>query len=205
MNTYSQNKEDLFVLNYFGAHKGTLLSIGENDGQTLSNSLLLIENGWNGHLLEPGSICSKLYAVHSMNDKVKVHPFGIGEKSESAIFYESGCHVRNGKDLGLVSSTSYSETERWRKSGVAFTETEIELLSFSDFYEYVNKPTFDFISIDAEGYDWLILKQIDLNAIGCRCLCIEWNSDPELLKLFTDYCKGFKLAVKNAENLIFVK
>lgn len=198
MKSYSQNKEDLFVLNHFGKYKGTLLEIGANDGVTLSNSKLLIENGWKSHLVEPGIINEKLFAMYNNNENVTIHNFAIGNTYGRVKFWESGCHVPNGNDSGLVSAMDYSETKRW--PNVEFIEREINVAPFSILEEY---SPFDFISIDAEGMDWHILKQIDLQAIGCRCLCIEWNSDLELLKLFTEYCKGFKLVVKNAENLIF--
>ncbi len=38
MQNYSQNQEQQVILDYFGNKVGRLLSIGENDGETLSNS-----------------------------------------------------------------------------------------------------------------------------------------------------------------------
>ncbi|ASU34398.1 FkbM family methyltransferase [Mucilaginibacter xinganensis] len=205
MNSYSQNREDLFVLDYFKGFKGTLLEIGANDGRTLSNSLLLIENGWNAYVLEPGSVCGDLFLLHKDNCKVHVFNYGIGERDEVVKFYESGTHVSNGSDKGLVSSTHYNETLRWRKSGVQFTEREIQLVSFENFYNSIENPVFDFISIDAEGHDWTILKHIDLKDV--RCLVIEFNGDNELQARFSIYCAsyGLKLAIINNENLIFVR
>lgn len=202
--SYAQNGEDLFVLEYFGDFKGELLDIGANDGMTFSNSRLLIEIGWDAHLLEPGSIFDELYDNYKTKPlTVAVHNFGIGEKSEVVQFYESGPHIKNGKDKGLVSTTDYQETLRW--TDVEFIEKNIQLVTFENFYDFVERPKFDFISLDAEGMDWQILQQIDLDAVGCKVLCIEWNSKPELLKLFTDYCKGFRIGLMNAENLVFVR
>ncbi len=66
---------------------------------------------------------------------------------------------------------------------------------------------FDFITIDAEGNDWNILKQIDLNKVECKCLCIEYNTDFALLNKYTEYVIpfGFKEIHRNYENVIFVK
>jgi FkbM family methyltransferase len=201
MVSYSQNGEDLFVKDYFGDYKGTLLDIGANDGITFSNSRLLIENGWKAILVEPGYVASdKLAHLYRNSENVIVCGFGIGEKEERVDFWESGNHVPNGKDIGLVSTTNFEETKKW--PGVEFTKHTIGLVPF-EFIE-VSKP-FDFISIDAEGYDWKILQQINLEAVGCKVLCIEYNGDRDLLKLFTDYCKGFKIGLINAENIIFIK
>ena len=210
MRTYSQTKEDLFVANLFGSYKGTLLDIGANDGITLSNSRLLIENNWNAYLLEPGKVFERLKEVytHYFKEQVHLYNFGIGICTPGGVklpFFESGAHVPGGKDTGLVSSISREETERWRSAGVEFERSEIQIFNFKDFWDLAGNPQFDFISIDAEGMDWEILNQIDLNVVGCKVLCIEWNGDRELGKKITDYCKGFKLVERNNENLIFSK
>ncbi len=204
--SYSQNKEDLKILKYFKDKVGTLLEIGANDGSFLSNSRLLIENGWSAHLVEPSSVFKELKKLHKDNDKVSCYNIGIGTKNEKVKFFESGNHVPNGKDKALVSSVKLEETKRWRNAGVKFTETEIELKTFSDFWEEIGKPQLNFISTDTEGFDWDILQQIDLKEVGCQCLCIEWNGDKELLSKFTNYCNkfGLKERYRNAENLLFM-
>lgn len=205
MKSYSQNNEDLFVLDYFKGFKGTLLEIGANDGHTLSNSLLLIENGWKAWLVEPSSAFYSLEELHKDNKLVHCCYFGIGEKDETVKFYESGAHVIGGSDKALVSSVYINETDRWKKQGVEFTEKETVLISWNRFSD--NNFILDFISIDAEGMDWQILKQIDLTAVGCKCLCIEFNGDKSLEVQFTNYCAlhGLKLAHVNNENLLFVR
>jgi hypothetical protein len=64
---------------------------------------------------------------------------------------------------------------------------------------------FSYITIDAEGYDWDILKQIDLAKYEVQMLCIEWNGDTELAEKYTQYCNQFGLSElhRNAENMIF--
>lgn len=207
MTTYSQNGEDLKVLQYFANTKGTVLEIGANDGQLLSNSRLLIENGWNAHLIEPSSTFAELSELYAGNENVKCYNYGIGENTCKSEFYESGNHYLNGNDKALVSSCICSETYRWRHRGVAFTKTEIQLKTLADFYEEAGMPNLDFISIDVEGLDWEVLKQIDLDKVGCKCLCIEYNGKMHLEVLFTNYCNqyGMQLIHKNGENLIFSK
>jgi len=55
---YSQNNEQEIIENFFKRQENegsdlVLLSIGENDGKTLSNSLACIERGWRATLVEP--------------------------------------------------------------------------------------------------------------------------------------------------------
>lgn len=205
MNSYSQNFEDQFVLSYFKGFKGTLLEIGANDGRTLSNSLLLIENGWKAQLIEPGSINTELVSLHQDNHNVECHGFAISSENGNVILHESGSHIKNGTDWGLVSSLIPTETDKWRNAGVGFIEHQVQSLTFKDFWNYIGNFKFDFISIDTEGLDFEILQQIDLKEVGCKCLCIEWNSKPELQKQFNDYILPYELKLIhiNRENLIY--
>lgn len=206
MKNYSQSAEDVIVSALFKGFKGTLLEIGANDGQTLSNSKLLIENGWKAHLVEPGHTFNALTQLHKENNKVECYNYAIGGLFATTMtLYESGAHVPGGSDTGLVSTLDFEETERWRRNGVQFTERKVPVKPFSHLYRDMGKPILGFISIDAEGHDWDILQQIDLDMVGCKVLCIEWNGDRDLLKKFTDYCADFRLVDVNAENLIFCR
>lgn len=201
----SQNNEAQIVSNYFKGFKGTVLDIGANDGITFSNSYDLIQSGWSGVLIEPGSIFSKLENLYEGNKKVTCYKLAIGEKEEQVTFYESGAHVKNGKDSGLVSAMNYVETIRWRNQGVEFNEVIIQVVPFGWILKWYK--TFDFITIDAEGNDWSILQQINLDAVGCKCLCIEWNGIIDLKRACSDYAGqfGLRLISENRENLIFAK
>jgi len=203
--TYSQNKEDLQVLDYFGDRTGTLLSVGENDGTTFSNARLLIEHGFSAHLFEPATVCSSLIKLHKGNDKVHIYNKGLGDKIGRVTFYESGTHVKNGTDRALVSTTDYKETIRWRKQGVQFAERHIQILDFKGWYKHAGKPKLEFISIDCESNDWTVLKEIDLKEVGCEFLVIEWNGDKGLEKKYTTHCEqfGLKECGRNSENLMF--
>jgi hypothetical protein len=86
-----------------------------------------------------------------------------------------------------------------------FTKKSIQFMTFETFIKTYNIEILDFISIDAEGMDWVILSQINLHALQTKCVCVEWNGDPKLLTLYSDYCGefGLKEIHRNAENVIF--
>lgn len=202
---YSQNNEDLHVARYFGDKAGTLLEIGANNGIDLSNSLYLIGKGWHAHLVEPASVYENLLNVHKANHKVHVHNCAIDTEDYVGSIFESGAHVPHGTDRALVSTMVKSEMDRWPK--VKFEEKECACVCWDTFYNHIDSPQIDFISIDAEGKDYDILKQIDLTAVGCSCLCIEWNSKQDLLDKYTSYAMqhGMRVLVINPENVIYVR
>ncbi len=205
---YSQNHEDDFILEYFQGEKKSVLEIGANDGKTLSNSLLLIENGWSAYLLEPSEKAfERIVKLHEHNKLVHLYRVAIAESSEEKIYYESGELLGNG-DSALVSSLDENELKRWGDT-VSFEPSKIICKTWSDFIiaNDLQKTHFNFISIDAEGYDWIILEQINLTLHKCEVLCIEWNGVSELADKFTEYANSHGLfeVKRNAENIIFAR
>ena len=147
----SQNNEAQIIANYFGKFKGTVLDIGANDGQTFSNSYDLIKSGWSCVAIEPGSVFTQLQELYKDNKAVTCYQLAIAEKEQILTFYESGAHVKNGSDSGLVSTLDYNETIRWRNNGVEFDERKVQAVPFSWVYKWHKQ--FDFITIDAESND----------------------------------------------------
>lgn len=200
---YGQRKEDKIIAEYFGDFKGTLLSIGENDGQIYSNVLYFLKRQWGGDLIEPSMRAfHRLEVRHWLMPGIYCHNVAIMSKSGQMTFYESGSLVDLG-DTSLVSSIDPAQMYRWPK--VKFEKTEVEALSF---YDFLNKRAYyhnyDLISIDADGMDYLILQQMDLKKLGCRCLIVEHGGDIDMfVKLVTP--QGFRLLITTQENLIFVK
>lgn len=201
MKSYSQSQEDLFILKYFNGYIGTLCDIGSNDGVTLSNSRLLIESGWKAHLVEPmREAYGKLHRLYFGKDNVVSYMCAIGNADEMVTLYANGEHLKKG-DIGLLSTVSLEETKRWGNTETFTPETAVMRTYKSLFANH----KFDFISIDAESQDVIILKQIDLT--NTRALIIEWNSVDEVQREILQYCEPFGLyfAKSNAENLILTR
>lgn len=198
---YSQNNEEQIILEYFKDFKGHLLDIGANDGMTLSNSRRLIELGWTADLVEPSyNTFDKLDQLYEKDFNVATHNIAITDTDGEIEFYDSGTHLNQG-DTSLVSTASVEDFEKWKDS-TTWKKIEVTSYTFKTFLEFTSYDKFDFITIDAEGYDLCILKQIDLKAVDCKLICIEHNGKDTYL--YVDYIKsfGFKLIHINNENLI---
>jgi len=206
---YSQNNEEQILLDYFknsNNHAMHLLDVGANDGITFSNSARLIELGWNATLLEPSPLAfEKLQKNHADKPNVKCLNYGISALGGKNLFYESG-GFENGLDVALVSTLDKNETKRWGNS-VEFKEIEAEFITYQEFVNDNKGCVFHFITIDIEGYDWLLLQQMDLNALGCQLLIIEWNGNLDNGNKMITHCNNFGLKEisRNAENLIFAR
>lgn len=205
--SYSQNSEEKIILDYFkGKDKGVLLDVGANDGVTFSNSLALIQRGWYAWLIEPDKDAyEKLWERHKekQNTQVTCYNIAIADKTGDMDFYKSGTHL-NKNDTGLLSTLSEKDYDKW-KTTTAYTKTTARALTIADLLGDWIPNYFDFITIDAEGMDLVILKQMDLKKLCCKLICVEYNGENKTD--FDNYITpfGLNLIHQNNENLIYGK
>lgn len=199
---HSQNNEEEVILKYFEGKTGTFLDIGANDGITFSNTRALAERGWKGVLVEPSpkafELLEKRYEGHK---GFYIYPFAIGGHNGKAMLQESG-PLCSANDIGLVSTFHNSEMDRFKRT-VAYTPIEVKIYKWKTFLNRLTIKEFDFISMDCEGSELDILPDMDLSKTSC--LCLEWNSKPELKTEYEKYLDGFKLIYTSAENLIYAR
>lgn len=201
---YSQNKEQEAILNYFGDFKGTFLSLGENDGETLSNVRALALNGWCGIMVEPAPTAfGKLKALYEDNKKgcFYLYNVAIGNHNGKGKLFDSGTLLKSG-DTSLVSTLIEEETKRF-KSTVSYAPVEVKVYKWKTFLNRLYIKKFDFVSVDCEGFDADILEQMDVSEV--KCLCIEWNGVQALKERFIKKMEGFKIIYTSGENLIFAR
>jgi FkbM family methyltransferase len=197
---HSQNNEEQIILEYFKDHIGVFLDIGANDGITLSNTRRLAKMGWSGVCVEPSpTVFNKLSKLYEDNQNIQCVPFAISNSSGKCTFYESNEHLGNG-DYSLLSTLIESEIDRW-KGTQTFTKIEVDTITIDRLFEISNFKKFDFISIDCEGLDYEILKNIKPYISETKMICVEWNSIG--LDKYTSLLSNHRLHSKNYENLIF--
>lgn len=201
MKDHSQNGEQQVILDYFADKTGTFLSIGENDGVTLSNVRALALLGWKGVCVEPADEpFEKLQNLYD-GTGVECWKIAIGNKDGIEDFWDMGSHLGS-DDTSLLATTKESELLRW-KGTVDFRKTQCLVWTFASLLENSSYKKFDFVSIDAEGLDYDILSQMDLRKMGVQMVCVEWNSIDK--EKYVNYCGNYGLILveENFENLIF--
>lgn len=192
---YSQNDEQIHIMKYFKTFKGVFLDIGAYEGIDLSNTRALAEMGWKGVLVEPDpEIFKRLLANLVGFEGVHPHRVAIGTKNGEVNFWSNPTYY---------GSLQLSQVEQWSGAGQKFKPIAVQMVDWKTFLEKSPFKTFDFISIDAEGLDLEILIQMDLKALECKMICVEWNGKD--FNLYNEFITAFgmKLVTKNAENLIY--
>lgn len=209
---YSQNYEEKWIAEYFGDFRGRFLDIGANDGKTISNTYRLALDGWAGVYVEPSpaAYAKLLQTIEGIppaesrydGPRFQALNIALGAHNGSITLHESGPHrLHNGNtnNVALLSTTMPSQLQRWVHE--TFTPVEVPCQTVGSTPEI--SGTFDLVSIDAEGMDWTILKQLKLDDLAVAALLIEWNGDPKERKKIEAYCERFSLKVRNEnyENL----
>lgn len=204
---YSQNQEQQAILNYFkDKPKGTFLSLGENDGQTLSNVRALALDGWCGVMVEPSPRAfARLKALYDGQKKgcFYLYDCAIGNNNGKATLHDSGELLKKG-DVALVSTLVEDEKKRFQ-SVLSYEPVEVKVYRWLTFYNRLKIKTFKFITIDCEGLDCDILEQMDLDALGTELVCIEWNGNQPVKDRIDKKLAGFKVIYTSGENLIYAR
>lgn len=197
---FSQSNEEEIIKRYFGNHIGTFLDLGANDGITLSNTFYLHLQKWVGTLVEPSPEAFKRLETNYLGTEDTLINAAVSDFNGEAILHHSGAHIGD-NDVSLLSTLSDESKKRWSKE--SFTDITVPVINFEVMLGISKLKTFDFISIDTEYTELLILPQMDLQALGCRLLCVEWNGKDQDKFDAIVLPQGYKLIHKNAENLIY--
>lgn len=162
----TQLNQDIFalIINRF-KRGGTFIEIGANDGYTLSNTLYLEENfDWSGILVEP----NPKYFKSLQKRKSKIFPFAISESKGSIEFLDAGLYG------GATDSITGTHKRMLKDAKKIYVKTE----TLSTLADKLTERVVDFISIDVEGAELNIVKQIRTldGVLRFRCGVIEHNN-----------------------------
>lgn len=168
LKSYSQFGEDIIVKSIFqllGISKPTFLDIGAHHPYYLSNTALLYNSGSRGINVEANPLLmSKFRKVRSRDLNLNV---GISEKNDKMDFYV----IQD----STLSTFSEAEAQSLKSFGHKCVKVEsIETLSINELLDSYNLGMApDFLTLDAEGYDYQILKTLDFSKYSPKVICVE--------------------------------
>ena len=195
MKDYSQHGEQALILDYFGhAPNGRFLDIGANDGVTFSNTYALFLMGWRGALVDASPNAYK--ALEANFERFRNKP----EIIHAAITTQDGTVTLHESSDTLVSSLSAEAQQTWRHHGFQWTPVQVPGMTVDTLYAVLGTNEFDFVSVDAEGHDLDIVRQLHLDTV--KMLCVEYGQHKrEIIKA----CPGFNMLLDNGVNVILAR
>ena len=190
----SQLAQDLFVLSHFDFKKsGYFVEFGATDGIKLSNTYLLEQDyGWHGILAEPARVWHD--ALLRNRPRSIVEQRCIWKDSNSILtFCESDY-----PELSTLSSF-HSFDSHHRGQG---QEYQVGTISLNALLEIHGAPKFiDYLSIDTEGSEYEILKNLDFETYTFGVITCEHNHSSNRKKIHRLLTK--KGYIRKFENLSF--
>ena len=159
LKSQSQIFQDLFVYYILKKEKGIYCEVGALDGKEFSNTLYLEkEHGWHGILCEPNKSYQELIKKNRPNNILIVEPLFSKENQEINFTELEG--GRSGMDKSFDGEKKYKLK----------TTTLNKVLN-----ENLNGKNVNYISIDTEGAEYEIIKELDFDKFYPEIITIEHN------------------------------
>lgn len=206
--SFSQCGEDLivkFIFDCLGINNPTYIDVGAHHPHYISNTALFYKNGCRGINIEPDPNLFKEFLKFRKDDKNL--NIGISDSNSELDFYIISSPTLN--------TFSREEAEKYAQEG-NFKIKSIEKIKVktlkSVLVKYSNGVFPQYISIDAEGIDEIIIKEIDFENNYPIVICIETISfstsgngikNTDLIDFIIN--KGYMLYADTHINSIFVR
>lgn len=197
--TYAQHSEDIVLSRILGTVK-SFIDIGANDGITLSNTILFSLRGAKGLLFEPvQSTFTYLNQLYYFNPRSICIQEGLSNCYKAIDIQREGLLSYIPETLDpLISNlldSYYSKVEN------------LETITVSPLSYWCDKyPDFsrcDFVNLDVEGHELLVLQGIDFSKFYTKCFVVETNgSERSDYKEINDLLTGnfYKALLRNKLN-----
>jgi len=194
--SYSHSGEDLFILKKF-KRTGFYVDVGCHHPTRLNNCHLLYSNGWRGVNIDINKISIDFFNFVRKKD-INICKAVSLKKGLTKYYYDKPLSLYN----SLVKSKNLNKVEKIKSD---------RLDSILNTTRYKNQKI-DFLSIDAEGKDFEVLKSLNFKRYKPKFICIEiWgkNKDKEFNlhnNVIYKYLikKNYKLVFNKRENYIFL-
>jgi len=175
--TKSQIFQDVFVACQLGLWKRTsapryFVEFGATDGVTMSNTYIFEKRfGWKGLLIEPARVWKdRLIENRSCDFDFR------------CVFNATGENVEFNESENAVYSTiqNFSQNDTHAGERVTGGKYLVETVTLNDVLEKHNAPKIvDYLSIDTEGSEFLILQALDFSLWTFRVITVEHNYTPQ--------------------------
>lgn len=202
---YSQKGQDKFLNENIFKNKthGCFVEIGAHDGISFSNTYFFEKYlNWTGVCIEPNP---DIFFKLKNNRKCICEQVCISNKTESNTFLKCTGYITE-MYSGLVKNYDPRHLKRINDEISIYGGNKetilIDCISINTLFKKYNIQNIDLLSIDIEGGEEHIIKDIDFNKIKIKVVLIEDNFNENKVKDFL-ICKGYKFITRIGKDDIY--
>lgn len=179
-NSFSETGEDAIISQFFPEFSGSYLDIGAGNPVIGSNSFYLYRRGFFGICVDPIPNMNLAWKVLRLKDKFISK--AVSAQEESSITFYS---FRN----SLLSTTENLIAEFHSKKGKGYKTIQVETVKMAEIMPHRLESSEPFLlSLDVEGSEFELLKQIDFQRQRPRVILVEswsipWENSPPFANL----------------------
>ena len=198
---YSENQEDIFVLKHFKNKKrGFYVDVGCHHPSRINNTFLLYKNGWRGVNIDMSKLSIDLFNLTRKED-INIHS-AVSTKNKMINYYTNKNLFLSASIIQKKSSSKFKYKEK------VLSKPLTKILDKTIYKD----QHIDFLTIDAEGADYEVLKSLDFKRYEPKLICVEiWRNQIQDFNVKKHkiykflFKKKYKLATNLADNFIFKK
>lgn len=189
LESYSQDYEDLKIEKLLKGCNKRYLEIGGYHPTRLSNTYRLYKKGWTGIIVEPNPDVKEIF--NSLRPKDILLNIGISETGDKLKYFK----------FLIPALNTFSKIDADKSIKMGHNLVGEEMINTNTIEKIVTE-NFDFVSIDTEGFDAMILKNWPWKKFQPKVICVETDK-VEVDKILKKF--GYKLKFQNQYNSIYSK
>ena len=206
--SYSQCGEDMIIkhiFDSFGIMQPSYIDIGAHDPYFLSNTAYFYESGSTGINIEPNPVLfENIKKVRRKDINLNI---GIGNISGNMDFYLMDSPTMSTFSKKQADNLCLNHKTKIEKTINVKVKPLMDVIN-----EYCNGIFPDFLSCDAEGLDFDIIKSIDYKQSSPKVICVEaveytgnvfGRKETEIINFLED--QGYYFYADTGNNSIFIK
>ena len=203
----SQYGECTVLHSHFFNRVGYFIDIGAADGIRYTNTLNLIDNNWNGVLVEPcHHFLKTLRENHADSKGIDIFAGAVSNYDGTSRF-----HVwKEGGDsqISTIVKKQYEnirDSEYWAQQGKFTQEYWVDVLKPLSLFKKYNVPkNIEFVDIDAEASEMDILADWPWDTYDVEIFCIEFSMGKDVLTAYME-SKGYVQYVETGGNMFYCR
>ena len=191
--SFSKDGEDLWISQIFPEIQGTYIDIGSGHPVKNNNTFLFYKRGWKGICVDPVPVFSIFYRLVRPRD---TYFRGVCSELNEVTFYEY-----NPKEYSTINYSRYLDLSKH-----GFKPRKVRLVkgfSLEKIVREIDVTLPCLLSIDVEGSELVILKQLFTMSFRPRVICAEQFRNQKGVEDMLNKL-GYESVSKFGKNIVFV-